>query len=199
MPTGRTGGAGGLGIGRSADNAFLPPMSIITGRGDDGDTDLMFGRRIAKTSLRVGVLGAVDELNAALGLARAAGASDEAEAVIDRVQELLVGLMGQFACEPGDEARYAAAGYAAVVEADLAWIEATGREFERRGVVFKGWARPGAEHSMARAGMDLARTVARRAERSVLMLHESGEEVPEYLRLFFNRLSDLLWILARTA
>ena len=52
---------------------------------------------------------------------------------------------------------------------------------------------------MARAGMDFARTVARRAERSVLMLHESGEEVPEHLRLFFNRLSDLLWILARTA
>ena len=86
-----------------------------------------------------------------------------------------------------------------MVESDLAWIEATGRDIERRGVVFKGWARPGAEHSMARAGMDFARTVARRAERAVLMLHESGEEVPEHLRLFFNRLSDLLWILARTA
>lgn len=48
-------------------------MSIITGRGDDGDTDLLFGRRIAKTSLRVGVLGTVDELNAALGLARPPG------------------------------------------------------------------------------------------------------------------------------
>ena len=47
-------------------------MSIITGRGDEGATDLLFGKRIAKTSLRVEALGAVDELNAALGLARAA-------------------------------------------------------------------------------------------------------------------------------
>lgn len=107
--------------------------------------------------------------------------------------------MGQFACQPGDEERYLTAGFAAVGEADLAWIEATAKDFERRGIVFKGWARPGVEHSMARAGMDFARTVARRAERSVLQLHESGEEVPEVLRLFFNRLSDLLWILARAA
>jgi cob(I)alamin adenosyltransferase len=174
-------------------------MSIMTGRGDDGDTDLLFGRRIAKTSRRVAVLGTVDELNAALGLARAAGAAEEVERVIDRVQELLVGLMGQFACQPGDEDRYTSAGYAAVVEADLEWLVNIARDFEKRGIVFKGWARPGAEHSMARAGLDLARTVARRAERSVLELHESGEPVPEFLRLFFNRLSDLLWILARTA
>ena len=61
-------------------------MSIITGRGDEGETDLLFGRRIAKTALRVEVLGCVDELNAALGLARAAGATPEAEALIDPVQ-----------------------------------------------------------------------------------------------------------------
>ncbi|TAE78462.1 MAG: cob(I)yrinic acid a,c-diamide adenosyltransferase [Verrucomicrobia bacterium] len=171
----------------------------MTGRGDEGDTDLLFGRRIAKTSRRVAVLGAVDELNAALGLARAAGAEEEVEQVIDRVQELLVGLMGQFACQPGDEERYEAAGFAAVREADLDWLVAVATDFEKRGVVFKGWARPGAEHSMARAGLDFARTVARRAERAVLELHESGESVPGFLRLFFNRLSDLLWILARKA
>jgi cob(I)alamin adenosyltransferase len=186
-------------IGRLANGDFLPPMSIITGRGDEGDTDLLFGRRIAKTSLRVAVLGTVDELNTALGLARAAGAAEEIEGVIDRVQDLLVGLMGQFACQPGDEERYREAGFAAVGAADLEWLVAIAHDFEKRGIVFKGWARPGAEHSMARAGLDLARTVARRAERSVLELHESGEEVPEVLRLFFNRLSDLLWILARTA
>jgi len=174
-------------------------MSIITGRGDEGDTDLLFGRRIAKTSLRIGVLGTVDELNAALGLARAAGATAEVEQVIDRVQDLLIGLMGHFACQPGDEERYATAGFASLGEHDLAWIEATARDFEGRGITFKGWARPGAEHSMARAGLDFARTIARRSERAVLELHESGEEVPRVLRLFFNRLSDLMWILARAA
>ena len=65
-------------------------MSIITGRGDDGETDLLFGRRISKTSQRIEVLGTVDELNAALGLARAAGATEEVEAIIDRVQDLRV-------------------------------------------------------------------------------------------------------------
>jgi cob(I)alamin adenosyltransferase len=78
-------------------------------------------------------------------------------------------------------------------------VVATAKDFEARGIVFKDWARPGADHSMARAGLDVARSIARRAERAVLALHESGEEVPKVLRLFFNRLSDLLWILARTA
>ncbi|WP_035604521.1 ATP:cob(I)alamin adenosyltransferase [Haloferula sp. BvORR071] len=174
-------------------------MSIITGRGDDGETDLLFGRRIAKTSLRMEVLGAVDELNSALGLARAAGAMPEVEEIIARVQELLIGLMGQFACLPGDEDRYAKAGFAAVGEGDLEWIVARAKDFEARGIVFKDWARPGADHSLARAGLDFARSVARRGERAVLVLHESGEEVPQHLRLFFNRLSDLLWILARAA
>lgn len=174
-------------------------MSIITGRGDEGETDLLFGRRISKTSQRVEVLGTVDELNAALGLARAAGAAEEVEAIIDRVQELLVGLMGQFACLSCDEDRYANAGFAKVTDADLEWLETTARDFESRGITFKGWARPGVEHSMSRAGMDLARAVARRAERAVLKLDEAGGEVSPLLRLFFNRLSDLLWILARSA
>jgi cob(I)alamin adenosyltransferase len=174
-------------------------MSIITGRGDDGETDLLFGRRISKNSQRIEVLGTVDELNAALGLARAAGATEEVEAVIDRVQDLLVALMGQFACLSCDEDRYVTAGYARVTDADLEWIETTARDFEARGIVFKGWARPGVEHSMARAGMDFARTIARRAERAVLKHHDAGGEVSLMLRLFFNRLSDLLWILARAA
>lgn len=174
-------------------------MSIITGRGDEGETDLLFGKRIAKTSLRVELLGTVDEVNAALGLARAVGAVPEVEEIIARLQELLIGLMGQFACQPGDEERYVKAGFQAVGQADFDWMVATAKDFEARGIVFKDWARPGADHSIARAGMDMARSVARRAERAALRLHESGEEVPELLRLFFNRLSDLLWILARAA
>jgi cob(I)alamin adenosyltransferase len=174
-------------------------MSIITGRGDEGETDLLFGRRIAKTSLRVELLGCVDELNAALGLARAAGAVAEVEAIIDRVQDQLIGLMGQFACLPEDAERYQKAGFSAVGDGDLEWVTTTAREYEARGITFKGWARPGADHSLSRAGLDFARTIARRAERTALQLHESGEEVPQVLRLYFNRLSDLMWILARAA
>jgi cob(I)alamin adenosyltransferase len=169
-------------------------MSIITGRGDSGDTDLLFGRRIAKTSLRMAALGCVDEVNAALGLARAAAENAEVIGVVDAVQSRLVGLMGQLACLPEDEGRYK---YATVEVADVEWVVSQAHYFEARGIRFTDWARPGAEGSLARAGLDFARAMARRAERAVLALHESGEPVPEPVRLFFNRLSDLLWILAR--
>jgi cob(I)alamin adenosyltransferase len=174
-------------------------MSVITGRGDEGTTDLMFGKRIAKTSLRVEVLGTIDELNAALGLARAAGPSADILELIDRVQEKLVGLMGELACLPEDDARYRENGYPVITLSDVEDLTATARGYEAKGVRFSGWARPGAEGSLVRAGLDFARTAARRAERAALALHESGAAVPREIRLFFNRLSDLLWILARLA
>lgn len=172
-------------------------MSIITGRGDSGETDLLFGKRTPKTGKRVEALGAVDELNAALGLARAAGAATEVEEVIDRVQEKLVALMGILACLPEDLGKYREKGYASLDAEDVVWLEARAKDFEGRGVRFEGWARPGVEHSVARAGLDVARAVARRAERRVWDLHESEGGLPESVRLYFNRLSDLLWILAR--
>lgn len=172
-------------------------MSIITGRGDNGETDLLFGKRIAKTSLRIEALGCVDELNAALGVARASGANPEWIALIDALQEKLVGLMGQLATLPEDEARYHETKFPLIEMTDVDWVVAEARKYESLGIRFTGWARPGAEGCLARANVDFARSVARRAERAILALHESGEPVPESVRLFFNRLADLLWILAR--
>lgn len=172
-------------------------MSIITGRGDSGETDLLFGKRIAKTSVRIAALGAVDELNAALGLVRAAGASAEWISLVDTLQEKLIGLMGQLATLPEDMERYLGTKFPLITEADVDWVVAEARKYEALGIRFTGWARPGAEGCMARAQVDFARSVARRAERVILTLHESGEPVPEPVRLFFNRLADLLWILAR--
>jgi cob(I)alamin adenosyltransferase len=172
-------------------------MSIITGRGDLGLTDLMFSKRIPKTSLRVEALGCVDELNAALGLARAAEANPEIVTIVDGIQARLVGMMGQLATLPEDEAKYMAKKYAYLSPEDLDWVTDTAHDYEKRGIRFTGWERPGAEGSMARAALDFSRSVARRAERAVLSLHESGDEVPNVVRLFFNRISDLLWILAR--
>ncbi len=174
-------------------------MSIITGRGDSGDTDLLFGKRIAKSSLRIEALGNVDELNAALGLARAAASNPAWIALIDTLQERLIGLMGQLAYLPEDHALYVEKKYAAITQADLDWVTAQAHQYEAQGIKFTGWARPGAEGSIARAAIDFSRAVARRAERAVLILHESGEPVPKVVRLYFNRLSDLLWILARVA
>ncbi len=172
-------------------------MSIITGRGDHGETDLLFGKRIAKSSPRIECLGCVDELNAALGMARASGANPEWLSLIDTLQEKLIGLMGQLATLPEDEARYREKKFPLIEAEDVEWVLAEARKYEERGIRFTGWARPGAEGCLARAGVDFARSVARRAERSVLVLHESGEPVPESVRLFFNKLADLLWILAR--
>jgi cob(I)alamin adenosyltransferase len=172
-------------------------MSIITGRGDNGETDLLFGRRIAKTSRRIEALGCVDELNAALGVARASGADHEWVELIDALQEKLIGLMGQLATLPEDEERYRGTKFPLIGDADVEWVLAEARKYEARGVRFTGWARPGAEGCLARAQVDFARSVARRAERGILALHESGEPVPESVRLFFNKLADLLWILAR--
>ncbi len=172
-------------------------MSIITGRGDSGETDLLFGKRISKTALRMECLGCVDELNAALGMARTLDPSVEWLGLVDRIQEKLVGLMGQLATLPEDEARYREHGFPLIEATDVEWIVGEAHAYEARGIRFSGWARPGAEGCQARAGIDFARAVARRAERAILRLHESGEPVPEAVRLFFNKLADLLWILAR--
>ena len=172
-------------------------MSIITGRGDNGETDLLFGKRIRKTSQRIEALGCVDELNSALGVARASGANPEWITLIDALQEKLVGLMGQLATLHEDEKRYRESKFPVIEMTDVDWVTSEARKYEALGVRFTGWARPGAEGCLARANVDFARSVARRAERAILALHESGEPVPESVRLFFNRLADLLWILAR--
>lgn len=177
--------------------ASVRRMSIITGRGDSGETDLLFGKRIAKASLRIEALGCVDELNAALGVARASGANPEWVSLIDQLQEKLIGLMGQLATLPEDDERYGQTKFPLITEADVEWVTAEAHRYEACGIRFTGWARPGAEGCLARANVDFARSVARRAERAILTLHASGEPVPMSVRLFFNRLADLLWILAR--
>ncbi len=169
----------------------------MTKRGDEGETDLLFGKRMSKTCLRAEVLGAIDELNSALGLGRAAGLSAEVEEIVDRVQAKLVGLMGQLACLPEDAERYDRQGFDKVGPEDLAWLEERAADFEQRNICFEGWARPGAEGSMAKAGLDFARAIARRAERRVWELHEAGEPVPGEVLRYFNRLSDLCWLMAR--
>lgn len=171
-------------------------MSIITKRGDEGETDLLFGRRVRKTSLHVQALGAVDELNSALGLARAAGLRNEIEEIVDRVQEKLVAAMGQLATLPEDHDRYT---YAAIGAEDVVWLEQVAKDMESRGVRFTDWARPGAEGAIASAALDMARTVARRAERDSWQLHEQGGRVSADVLLFLNRISDLMWILARVS
>lgn len=170
-------------------------MSICTKRGDAGQTDLLFGKRVPKTHARVEACGAADELNAVLGIVRSSAVSEEMRQWVDEVQKRLVGLMGVVATHEEDHEKYAKAGYTGIEPEDVAWLEALINEAEtEKGIRFKGWARPGEAGAIAAAYLDLARTVCRRTERTLWAVDD------DYLttaRHFLNRLSDSLWLVAR--
>jgi cob(I)alamin adenosyltransferase len=174
-------------------------MSIITKTGDRGTTGLMYGRRVAKCDPRVEAYGTVDELNATLGLARAtATAADPgAAALFSSIQSDLVALMGELATAAADAPRYQAEGRPTITPAATARLEAAARGLEAAGVSPGDWAMPGG--TLHGAALDLARTVCRRAERRVCALQQAGELPNAEIVTYLNRLSDLLWLLARRA
>ncbi len=169
--------------------------SIATRTGDGGETSLMFGRRVPKTDARIAALGAVDELNAALGLVRASCGTGGELGIIPAVQEDLVGLMGELGVLPEDGARYDKAGYARVREESLARLDAAVESLEAVPLnQTDGWATPGASGHLGAAFLDSARAICRRAERELWCAGGFSGELP---KRFLNRLSDVLWLLAR--
>jgi cob(I)alamin adenosyltransferase len=172
-------------------------MSIVTKTGDNGTTALMYGRRVPKNHPRVEAYGAVDELNAALGLARASAADQFIAETVLAVQRELTMLMGELCVQPEDLNRYFNDGYLPVTPDMTAKLEAKVREIEAQNISFKGWATPGGTPTAA--ALDLARTICRRAERRVCDLKFLGEIRNLEIVIYLNRLSDLLWLLARWA
>ncbi len=170
-------------------------MSIATRRGDGGETDLLFGARVGKGSERIQALGDVDELNAALGLLRVHAQDVRTVEVSARVQSWLIGLMGELATPPGGEERYAASHSQITTAEQVEWLDDWVTRLEAEKFKFEGWVLPGAAGARGGAFADHARAVCRRAERSVAALAEPVSN-PEVLR-FLNRLSDVLWLLAR--
>ena len=171
-------------------------MSIATKTGDDGTTGLMYGRRVSKIHPQVEACGAVDELNCALGTARAQSHGTPLEKTLFGIQKELVNLMGELAVAEEDSERYVADGYERITDAHVAQLTAVIDDLEQnQKLTFKHWATPG--FNPASAALDVARTVCRRAEREVIRLRESGETVnPEIIR-YLNRLSDFCWLQAR--
>jgi cob(I)alamin adenosyltransferase len=170
-------------------------MSITTKTGDGGTTGLMYNRRVPKTHARVEAYGTVDELNAALGLARASATEMFVRDNLFWIQKSLVDLMGELSVTLEDLPRYAKDGYTLVTPAMTAKLDSLVQEIEAQKVSFQGWATPGATQNSA--ALDLARTVCRRAERLVCALQEAGELKNAEIIIYLNRLSDLLWLFAR--
>ncbi len=173
------------------------PRSIATRSGDDGSTSLLYGQRVAKDHPQIEAVGALDELNAALGFAKATLPPGRGKEEIERVQHELVALMGEIACAEADAARHAASKFAKIDEAALARIDSAVAAIEARQPKFDGWATPGA--NLHAAALDLARTAARRAERRMVGLPAQGRSVRPVLLQYLNRVSDMLWLLAREA
>jgi cob(I)alamin adenosyltransferase len=170
-------------------------MSIVTKTGDQGTTAVMYGRRVAKSHPRVEAYGTVDELNAALGMARASTAHSFIRDHLLVIQQDLVILMGELATAVEDLPRYVKDGYSLVTSAMTQKLDALVQEIEAQSLTFKGWATPGA--TMHSAALDLARTICRRAERRVCALQEAAQLQNAEIIIYLNRLADLLWLMAR--
>lgn len=191
-----------LGLARGDDTVNLGlrsmrPASIVTKSGDAGTTSLMFGRRVPKDHPRVEACGAVDELSAALGLARAWTRDAAMADRLQRIQQQLIPLMGELATETEDLEKYLRAGYRMVTEEMTRELERMIAEVEGSLPPPSGWLLPGVEQ--VSATLHLARTVCRRAERRVAVLARENQLPNPEPTVYLNRLGDLLWLLARQA
>ena len=115
-------------------------MSIATKNGDDGTTALMYDRRVPKTHPRIEACGAVDELNAALGVAHASAKHDFVRNNLLLIQKDLIILMGELCVQPEDLPRYVKDGYLLVTPAMTATLDALVGEIEEQNVSSRGWA-----------------------------------------------------------
>ena len=170
-------------------------MKIYTRTGDRGETGLFGGGRVSKTHPRVEAYGDVDELNATLGLARAIETMPRVDEVIVPVQRDLFAI-GALLATPDREKMKSHLEKARIDERRVAELETAIDDCDRELDALKSFVLPGGTPKAA--ALHVARTVCRRAERRVIALNDS-EEIPGIVVIYLNRLSDLLFTLARVA
>lgn len=164
-------------------------MRLFTGKGDRGETDLL-GARVGKDDPRVDLLGELDETTSAIGLARALATTDESKAWLIEVQRDLYRIMAELAFT--DELRPPSF----ALGADrVEWLEARTDELSAAIELPREFVLPGG--SPGSGAMDLARAVARRAERAAVGQATAGGGVNQEILRYLNRLSSLLFMLAR--
>jgi cob(I)alamin adenosyltransferase len=169
-------------------------VKIYTRRGDAGQTDLFGGERVGKDAMRVAAYGDIDELNASIGVAIAAGIDAVLAESLARIQSALFDLGASLATP--DAAHRRKAGVAGVADSDVDSLEALIDRLEAGLTPLTNFILPGGSSSAA--AFHVARTVCRRAERAVVHLAATpGESVEATSTRYLNRLSDLLFVLAR--
>jgi cob(I)alamin adenosyltransferase len=166
-------------------------MKIYTRTGDDGTTGLLFGGRVPKDSAVIAANGAVDEAQAALGAVRAqVEKGSELDDLLVRLEKDLYVLMAELATAPENRSKLKP-GVSLVTEEMVGAVEGLIDEVAGRFPAINDFVIPG--HDQVSAALDVARTTIRRAERESLAACQQGSSVLLYL----NRLSDLVWALAR--
>lgn len=177
-------------------------MSIATKKGDSGNTGLLYGGRVRKNSVRIECNGAVDEAQAALGVARsviattrAAGPSgygtQQLDELLVQIERDLWVLMAEVATSPAKRSKLSP-GVSLVTKEMLDMLDKRVQELEGADVMPKEFVVPG--QSPASAALDVARTIVRRAERRAVAVRDGGES---FVVPYLNRLSDLCWLIAR--
>ncbi len=173
-------------------------MSIVTKTGDQGETSLMYGRRVPKTDARVEAYGCVDELSAALGIARASSSDAFVIEQILAAQKDLIIVMGELATATEDRDRYLKDEFKLTSAEMVERLGGVIADLEKDKTLYpKDWVIPGNE--AVSAALDLARTICRRAERAVCGLISKDAAPHGEIVRYLNRLSDLCWVLARYA
>lgn len=168
-------------------------MKIYTRTGDDGTTGLFGGARVLKASARVEAYGTVDEANAFIGVARAAGLPASIDRVLEGVQNDLFVVGAELACVPGKEGDMK---MKLISDDDAVRLEGAIDEAEVGLPALKSFVLPGG--TAGAAALHVARTVTRRAERALLAA-SSDAPIRREIVVYLNRLSDLLFTLARRA
>jgi cob(I)alamin adenosyltransferase len=166
-------------------------MKIYTKTGDEGMTGLLGSRRVPKDDARIDAYGTIDELNAALGLARAHGLDTEADFLVAKLQDDLF-VAGSALADPAPTGKF----FSAIGEEHTRRLEATIDALEAELPPLTHFILPGGTPPAAQ--IHLARAICRRAERlTVKLARQPNESVSAAVIIYLNRLSDLLFVLAR--
>jgi cob(I)alamin adenosyltransferase len=173
-------------------------MSIVTKTGDKGETALMYGRRLSKADPRIDAYGCIDELTAALGLARSISTDKFLSDEIFAAQKDLIVIMGELATAPADRQRYIKDGFHLTTAEMVDRITAVICHLEKDKSLYpKDWVIPGG--TAVSSAFDFARTICRRAERHIAAFSAVEKDFNVEILRYLNRLSDLCWVLARYA